>query len=315
MKKYIVFMLFLAISTLFWGCATSKDVQNVERQTATINAALREIKGNLDDINFSLQAGDKRSRDALEKTSAIEKEQARLSASMKGLSEDFSVVKQNQADLGSRMFSSKGGGEISSGQVDELRHEIVNINAKMDALKAALLMRLDEMEKAARESAAATTAAQNKEPAAGAGNGNKEAGKKEAGGQATAATATPPGDPSQMYQAAYLDYTKGNYDLAVQGFREFLKAFPDAEFSGNAQYWVGESLYSLGKYEDALAEFDKVIANYPASNKVPGAMLKEGFCYDALKRPKEAKEAYQSLMKKYPDSEAAKLAGDRLKKK
>jgi tol-pal system protein YbgF len=309
MKKNIVFMFFLAIPALVFGCATSKDVQNVERQTATINAELREIKGNLDEINFSLQSGDKRSKEALEKTAAIEKDQARLNASMKGLSEDFSVVKQNQADLGSRMFSSKGTGEISSGQVDELRHEIVNVNAKMDALKAALLMRLDEMEKAARESAAATTAGQNKEAAAGAG-------KQEAGGQAAATkAATPPGDPTQMYQAAYLDYTKGNYDMAIQGFREFLKAFPDAEFSGNAQYWVGESLYSLGKYEDALAEFDKVVASYPASNKVPGAMLKEGFCYDALKRPKEAKEAYQSLMKKYPDSEAAKLAGDRLKKK
>ena len=69
--------------------------------------------------------------------------------------------------------------------------------------------------------------------------------------------ATPPGDPTQMYQAAYLDYTKGNYDMAIQGFREFLKAFPDAEFSGNAQYWVGESLYSLGKYEDALPLYER----------------------------------------------------------
>lgn len=298
MKKNTLLILLLALVALVFGCATSKDVEQVERQTATINAELREVKGNLDEINFSLQAEEKRIKETLD---AVQKDQARIS-------EDLTVVKENQADLGSRIFSSKSPGEISGGQIEDLRHEVVNVNAKIDSLKAALLTRLDELEKAAQNALAGTPGEGGKNaPAAGAG--------KNGAATQPAATAAPPGDPIQMYQAAYLDYTKGNYDLAIQGFTEFLKAFPDAEYAGNAQYWIGESLYSLGKYEDAQGAFDKVIKNYPASSKVPGAMLKRGYCFDAMKKPKEAKEAYQVLIKKYPDSEAAKLAGERLKKK
>ena len=278
------------------GCATSADMQGLERQNASTNAALREVKGNLDEINFSLQAENKRSKELQTSIASMQNELEAVSLNTKGLPDELSVIKRNQADLGSKMFSSAGGGggKNMDGQLDEIRHELTETNAKLDALKAALLQRLAEIEQS--QQAAKT--------------GESVAVK--AGG--TTAT-VPAGDPNQMYQAAYLDYTKGNYDLAVSGFREYLKSFPDAEFAGNAQYWVGESLYSLGKYDEAAVEFEEVINSYPASSKVPGAMLKRGYCFDALKKPKEAKAAYGELIKKYPASEAAKLAEERLKKK
>ncbi len=279
------------------GCATSADMQDLERQTAGINAGLREAKGNLDEINFSLQAENKRSKDIQASLASLQADIEAVTQNTKGLGEDLAVVKRNQADIGSKMFSSAGGGgggKNTDNQLDEIRHELTETNAKLDALKAALLQRLAEIEQSqqvAKTGEAATAKA------------------------ASTPAAVPAGDPNQMYQAAYLDYTKGNYDLAVSGFREYLKSFPDAEFAGNAQYWVGESLYSLGKYDEAIAEFNKVIKSYPASSKVPGAMLKRGYCFDALKKPKEAKAAYGELIKKYPASEAAKIAEERLKKK
>ncbi len=270
------------------GCATSADMQGLERQNASTNAALREVKGNLDEINFSLQAENKRSKE-------IQASLEVVSQNTKGLTDELSIIKRNQADLGSKMFSSAGGGgKNTDGQLDEVRHEITETNAKLDALKAILLQRLAELE-------------QSQQPA--------KTGEAVAAKTNNTAATVPAGDPNQMYQAAYLDYTKGNFDLAVSGFREYLKSFPDAEFAGNAQYWVGESLYSLGKYDEAIPEFDKVIKGYPASSKVPGAMLKKGYCFDALKKPKEAKAAFGELIKKYPASEAAKLAEERLKKK
>lgn len=278
------------------GCATSADVQGVERQTAGINAGLREVKGNLDEINYSLQAENKRSKDTQASLASMQRDIEEVSMSARGLSDELSVIKKNQADLGSRMFSSAGGGggKITDGSLDEIRHELTETNAKLDALKAVLLQRLAEIEQSMQAAKADEALA--------------------AKGGSTTAT-VPAGDPNQMYQSAYLDYTKGNYDLAVSGFREYLKAFPDAEFAGNAQYWVGESLYSLGKYDEAVTEFDKVIKGYPASSKVPGAMLKKGYCFDALKKSKDAKAAYGELINKYPASEAAKLAEERLKKK
>ncbi len=70
----------------------------------------------------------------------------------------------------------------------------------------------------------------------------------------------------------------------------------------------------MKKYSDALPEFDKVIKNYPQSMKVPDAMVKKGYTLDALERPEEAKKIYAEVVKKFPDSDAAKLAEERLKK-
>ena len=58
------------------------------------------------------------------------------------------MIKRNQADIGSKMFSSAGGGggKITDGSLDEIRHELTETNAKLDALKAALLQRLAEIE-------------------------------------------------------------------------------------------------------------------------------------------------------------------------
>ncbi len=283
------------------GCATSSDIDNIQRQTSSINADLLAMKGDLDDINFSLQAQNKRAKDLQAMVSALAKGQ-------KDQLDDLEVIKRNQADLGAKLAAGPTGGARNiDGQLEELRHEITNTNAKLDALQAALLQKLDEMEKAAAQQKAA--------PAEGTGGGQTQGAQGQPQPQTPAPTPAPEGDPNQIYQAAYLDYTKGNYDLAIAGFKDYLSKFPDAEFAGNAQYWIAESLYSMGKYDEAVPEFDKVITKYASSMKVPGALLKKGYALDALKRHKDAKEAYQELIKKYPDSEAAKLAEERLKKK
>jgi tol-pal system protein YbgF len=291
MKKYILFLP-LVLMVFACGCATSADVDRVERQTAATNAQLRQIQGSIDDINYSLQAMNKRSLESFEMLKSV----SQVKGSLKSLHEQTNTILKNQADLGNREFSSTSGG-VSQGQIDEITHELSKLDEKLDAMKALL------MQKAAESQAQAQGTAQG--GAAGASAGAAQAG--------AAGTAAP--DPNQMYHQAYLDYTNGNYDIAVSEFREYLKDFPDAEFAGNAQFWIGESLYSMNKYDEALTELDKVVKNYPNSPKVADALVKEGYVLDALKRPKDAKKAYAEVIKKYPDSDAARLAAQRLKKK
>src|SRR5205823_4620789 len=95
--------------------------------------------------------------------------------------------------------------------------------------------------------------------------------------------------PQDIYQAAYIDFSKGSYALAMAGFREFLRRFPDHPLAGNAQYWIGEGYYSQARVaanagqsdkvapelEQAVQEFRKVLANYPRSEKAPTALYKE----------------------------------------
>ncbi len=179
----------------------------------------------------------------------------------------------------------------------------------MDAMKALLMQKFSEMQQAQSRGGAAGRVF----------GGATSGGAGQVFGGATSAAAGQGGvqvlpDPNQMYHQAYLDYTNGNYDIAVGEFREYLKDFPDAAYAGNAQFWIGESLYSMKKYSDALPEFDKVVKNYPQSMKVPDAMVKKGYTLDALKRHGEAEKVYAEVVKKFPDSDAAKLAEERLKK-
>jgi len=132
--------------------------------------------------------------------------------------------------------------------------------------------------------------------------------------------------PADMYQAAYLDFSKGNYPLAIAGFREFVRRFPESDLADNAQYWIGEAHFSLARtyggqgepdkagaaLEQAVQEFRKVIVNYPRGDKAPTALYKEALALVELKRTSLARARLQYLLDYFPQSEEAPLARERL---
>jgi tol-pal system protein YbgF len=122
-------------------------------------------------------------------------------------------------------------------------------------------------------------------------------------------------DYKKIYDAAYLEVTRRSYDLAVAGFREFIKKYPRSDLADNAGYWIGESFYAQKKYKEAATEFEKVIAQYPNQDKVPAAMLKAGLCRQELGEKAKADQLWQKLLKQYPKSPEALLAKEKLKKK
>lgn len=122
-------------------------------------------------------------------------------------------------------------------------------------------------------------------------------------------------DPEAMYQAAYSDIAAGRYSLAREAFQTYLKNFPDTEVADNAQYWIGECNYVTGDFAGAIAEFDKVVKNYPKGDKVPAALLKMGISYGRLKNADEANRYYKMLIQKYPKSPEAAAAKERLNQK
>jgi len=119
-------------------------------------------------------------------------------------------------------------------------------------------------------------------------------------------------DPRTLYDAAYQDLTRGNHGLAVMGFEEILQLYPTSELADNAQYWLGETYYVQKDYEKALESFRKVPLAYPAGDKVPAALLKIGYCLVELGERNAASEALQDLIDRFPGSEEARLADDKL---
>lgn len=125
--------------------------------------------------------------------------------------------------------------------------------------------------------------------------------------------ATPPAiGPREMYQQAYSDFARKNYELSIQGFQEYLRLYRDTELADNAQYWIGECLQAQAKYEDAVNAFNALLRDFPASDKIPDARYKKGVALDALGRKSQAVLEYRFVVERFPGSPAARLAREKL---
>lgn len=118
--------------------------------------------------------------------------------------------------------------------------------------------------------------------------------------------------PEVLYNTAYLDFTRGNFDLAIQGFQQYLKRYPDTDLADNAQYWIGEIHFTKKEYQIALIEFEKVEKNYPTGNKFPAALYKIGLCYLNMGIRNRGKEYLNRVIKDFPNSPEANLAKEKL---
>ena len=119
--------------------------------------------------------------------------------------------------------------------------------------------------------------------------------------------------PEALYNSAHGDYLKGNYDLAREGFQEYVNNYPETELSDNALYWIGETYYKDRQFAEAVDAFDRVIQVYPKGNKVPAAILKKGFSYLELNNQQAGVKELRWVIQKHPSSDEAKIARNRLK--
>jgi len=123
-----------------------------------------------------------------------------------------------------------------------------------------------------------------------------------------------PGNPDQLFAAAYGDYSRGNYDLAISEFRQYVETYPASEMADNAQYWIGECYYSKKQLNEAITEFDKVSVLFPKGDKIPGARLKKGMTLIELGQQEAGRAELTALIRLYPRSNEAALARQQLEK-
>jgi tol-pal system protein YbgF len=119
--------------------------------------------------------------------------------------------------------------------------------------------------------------------------------------------------PQEVYNTSYTDYLKGNFELAIDGFKMYRESFPDSPLADNALYWIGECHYSLGKFPEAIEDFNDLILNYPQSDKIAASYLKKGLALAELKKKDEALVVFRLLVSKFPLDEEAKIAQEKIK--
>jgi tol-pal system protein YbgF len=123
---------------------------------------------------------------------------------------------------------------------------------------------------------------------------------------------TLPSSPEALFNSAHKDYILNQYQLAIDGFEEFIQSHPQSPRAAEAQYLIGESLFRLGKYTEALAAFGVVTSKYATATAVPGAYFRQGNCYEQLKKKDDALRVYRLVAERFPNSTEGIMAKGRI---
>jgi tol-pal system protein YbgF len=265
------------------GCVSSDDIEGLHRQ--------------MNDIETQIQA--------LERKSSSKEEVARLNSSV---SEQTQQLLKSNADTGVKL------GELSTA-IEQLQAKLEDTNRRLSQLS----QQIAETQGDLLRMRGGTSALPPATPPGGTNPANPasprigEPSANPGRPTPTDAVVRPAAGPSELYDTAYADYTKARYALAIQGFQEYLQAYPSTDLSDNAQYWIGESHYAQKKYTDAIADFDRLLKDWPKSDKAPAALLKKGYALLELGQKAEAVVQLQYVIHEHPASEEARLARARLK--
>lgn len=115
-----------------------------------------------------------------------------------------------------------------------------------------------------------------------------------------------------LYRDAYETFQRGDLDGSRRKFEAFLKTYPNMELSDNAQFWIGETYFQKRDYEKAILEYEKVIVKYPEGDKVSAALLKQGLAFLELGDKTNGRNLLKRVTDRYPQSEQADIARKKL---
>ncbi len=117
----------------------------------------------------------------------------------------------------------------------------------------------------------------------------------------------------RAYDAALDQFKRGDYQGAITGFTAFVKTYPRSPLASSAQYWIGNAQFARKDYRAAIAsQRQLLLAAWPDSPKVPDALLNIASAQSELGDNAAARRTLEELIGKYPQSEAAAKAKQRL---
>jgi tol-pal system protein YbgF len=121
-----------------------------------------------------------------------------------------------------------------------------------------------------------------------------------------------PASADQMYEASLAQLRRGSLSTARLGLREMLRQYPTSERAPDALYFIGQS-FAAENPDSAAAYYRQVVDKHAASPRAASALYNLGLLAERRKDNAGARDAYQRVTQKYPQSDEAALARDRLK--
>jgi tol-pal system protein YbgF len=221
----------------------------------------------------------------------------KLAATMGSLQKSVQDV---QANSGARLDTMSTQVQGLSDNLEEIKSRLGKLNQQLVDLQNSV----QSLDAKISSPAPATAAPSSTVPAKPIGSGSS-----------SGSSLVPAGAPSAdtLYSNGLRDITSGKYDLASSEFQDYLKYYGDTDLASNAQFYLGEIAYSQKQYEQAVAEYEKVLNNYPKSFKLAPARLKKGMALVELGQKTAGVRELREVVKRYPGTEEDRRARAKLK--
>jgi tol-pal system protein YbgF len=208
-------------------------------------------------------------------------------------------VQDVQANSGARLDTMSTQVQGLSDNLEEIKSRLGKLNQQLVDLQSAV----QSIDAKISGSAPSTTAPANATPtSSGAGPT-----------PTTGSAASPAPSADMLYSNGLRDITSGKYDLARQEFQDYLKYYGETDLASNAQFYLGEIAYHQKQYQDAVAQYDKVLTVYPKSFKLAPARLKKGMALIELGQKTSGVRELREVVRRYPGTEEERAARAKLK--
>lgn len=116
----------------------------------------------------------------------------------------------------------------------------------------------------------------------------------------------------RAFNAAVLDYNRGNYPLASEGLELFLKNYPQSGKRPDALFFLGLSAYNQRDFDKAQGAFDRIIKDHAASPQFLPSKLKRGQCLLKQGLKPAAVKAFKELVEGFAGTPEARTAQQEL---
>ncbi|MBI5740692.1 MAG: tol-pal system protein YbgF [Nitrospirae bacterium] len=315
-------LFFILLSSLILsGCvATTDDMGRMQWHINELRTEIKNIKEKTpEQLQLQREKLDKDIREIQKAQESATKSVSDLLLQLQSLTSEFRTLTGRFEEA--RYYSEKNSAEMKA-EREELTSKLRDMETALDDLKKKM-SQLETAEPSAKQDeakqeeglkgpdAGKTTEA---DTASGEGKAAEDISATQGPEKAEGPAETPKPDVKDIYMTGYQAFKDGKTGEAREKLASVLKDYPDNEYADNARFWIAESYFKDGNYEDAILAYEELLKKNPRSAKVPDALLKQGLSFYSLKDEKTGKIILEKLIQDYPDSDQAAAAKKKIGK-
>ena len=121
----------------------------------------------------------------------------------------------------------------------------------------------------------------------------------------------PPTD-DKSFNAAVLDYNRGNYTVASTALKNYVEAYPTSPNKPLALFFLGLCFYNTKAFDSAQVVFEQIIREVPSSSQFLPAKLKRAQCLLRQNLKPAAIKAFRELTEGFSGTQESKIAQQEL---